>query len=613
MRGYFRFVLCQWGASVASMIFIVIRYGYSYQTLWLNTLYVTELLLAQTLLLWLIVTLVSRQRATLARAFVTATATVTTGVLVALYVANITSNELWGTAVNGTLATEAGAHARGIAALLGIPPAALYSVLLLPLVGLYMGIYKRCSAGFVAEFLPVHQKRTMHTAIRFACAVLFSSYVGFYSALVFAHGAFAEYRGEPLCSLFMPASSPVLANSAHLAGIVQLDQETRAKYSVPKNFDKRNVILIVTDALRAFNLPMYQYRDNTAPFLASLVNDGTLQVIPRAFATCPESVCGITSTLSSRSYNHIAPGLYKLNDLLYDAGYNVNFILSGSHSWEGLRELYGESVHLYVDGKSFQSSVNDDRGVLAHLAHHQAFDGTPTFFFFHLMTTHGLGRTVNFSDEFTGRRWLAWKSKDYYDLSIKEADRVIQRIFTLLERKGYLQNSVAMIVSDHGEAFGEHGTYGHIHTIYQETMAIPLLIYDPHKKKYGTDTYATQLDVAPTIIDRLGLPVPETWQGKSLLRPSTDSRLTVHQTTTHPRKFAVYNYGRGKLYKLITEKLFPSGFAADDELYELTGDPTERHNIISSATPSLLTDMLGALVDYQKVELLPYYTYRQSP
>jgi arylsulfatase A-like enzyme len=101
--------------------------------------------------------------------------------------------------------------------------------------------------------------------------------------------------------------------------------------------------------------------------------------------------------------------------------------------------------------------------------------------------------------------------------------------------------------------------------LYQEYIRIPFLIYDDSDTHYPNLEYANQIDVAPTIVDRLGLLVPSSWQGRSLLKPDIKP-FHFHQTfIREPTCYAVVYRIEGKIYKYIrctrgkTEELYRVG------------------------------------------------------
>src|SRR5260370_39604593 len=163
-----------------------------------------------------------------------------------------------------------------------------------------------------------------------------------------------------------------------------------------------------------------------------------------------------------------------------------------------------------------------------------------------------------------------------------QADGTIKDMFAALERKGYLKNSIVVIGADHGEGLGERSRYGWGlgHWLYQEFIRIPLLIYDESPAKYANLKFATQIDVAPTIVDRLGLPIPACWQGASLLNANIKV-FTTHQTClkNHPCYAELYRMD------MTTYKYIYCAVDKREELYDLTSDPNEQLNLIDTGDP----------------------------
>jgi hypothetical protein len=101
--------------------------------------------------------------------------------------------------------------------------------------------------------------------------------------------------------------------------------------------------------------------------------------------------------------------------------------------------------------------------------------------------------------------------------------------------------------------------------------------------------------VAPTIVDRLGLPVPSSWQGLSLLREEPTERYTFHQTTTPEPQVVrmVVHRTRNETYKLMSSQ-------RGEELYEIGSDPLEVKNLVSTAPQALLEDLRVRLKSYAR-------------
>jgi arylsulfatase A-like enzyme len=179
-----------------------------------------------------------------------------------------------------------------------------------------------------------------------------------------------------------------------------------------------------------------------------------------------------------------------------------------------------------------------------------------------------------------------------YDNGVLQLDSHLRVLFRRLDQKGYLENSIVVILGDHGDGLGEKGHFGHTRTLYQEEIRIPLLIYDPEKSRYRNSEFASQIDVAPTIVDRLGLPVPASWQGRSLLKASED-RVTYRQTRRGEALcFAVVERAGPSLMKYIRCGNVRGTFR--EEVYDLVNDPTEQRNLAGTIDRAVLTRLRAA-------------------
>ena len=99
-----------------------------------------------------------------------------------------------------------------------------------------------------------------------------------------------------------------------------------------------------------------------------------------------------------------------------------------------------------------------------------------------------------------------------------------------------LENCSVYIVADHGEMFVEFGHWSHANNINPWVISVPMLIYDNDLSWYKNTETATLKDVAPTLADRLGYPIPSCWQGHSLGKPLQDfsSRINVENKCDFP-------------------------------------------------------------------------------
>ena len=273
--------------------------------------------------------------------------------------------------------------------------------------------------------------------------------------------------------------------------------------------------------------------------------------------------------------------------LLHDRGYQTHALISGAHrEWYNMAKFYSDDCS-YYDGKdSKKYYFKDDRVLLEGMDAIHAYSDTPSFFYFHLQSAHETGLLLDkysvykpFKKSITTRSMNDEAAINEYDNKVLQADDMIRQIFEALDRKGYLKNSIVIITADHGQGLGEHGVSGHVDWLYDPQVSVPLIIYDDSISLYHNLTFARHIDIAPTIVDRLGLPKPESWMGMSLLQNGI-APYSYHETgknglETKLAKYMIIEHQDSVLYKYI----FTAGFK-QEELYELISDPSESNNLI---------------------------------
>jgi len=107
-----------------------------------------------------------------------------------------------------------------------------------------------------------------------------------------------------------------------------------------------------------------------------------------------------------------------------------------------------------------------------------------------------------------------------YDGEIRSADRALGRLLDHLRSARLYDRSLIIVTSDHGEEFGEHGGVGrHSHALYDELLRVPLIVKFGGSWRAGgsLDAQVRLIDVAPTILGALALPVPPAFEGSDLL------------------------------------------------------------------------------------------------
>ena len=412
------------------------------------------------------------------------------------------------------------------------------------------------------------------------------------------------WRSEQVAGFFRPEGF-AFEPTARRQAVAERDAALRAAYprDVP-GARRKHVVLVIVDSLRADRMQVYGYQRHTTPFLTQMVRSGRMQMVDAAFSSCSESFCGIVSTLASREFRDLSARTFQLHDVLEDQGYQTWFVLSGNHrAWNGLPSFYRASDDRLFDGSQTRRyTMDDDRLVLEGLERvPPASADQPAFFYVHLMSPHFLGVLFPESHVFTrpgdhvdlGPEPYKIRDKlnnpDRYDDKVLQADGIIRAIFDALRAKGYLEDAIVVITGDHGEGLGERH-WSHGWHLYDEDIRIPLLLYDEPAATYPDLSFATQVDIAPTILDRLGLPIPASWNGQSLLS-ADPTRLTYHQTYFMPHRFAVISREGPALFKFIATPQYGT-----EELYDLGADRGEVRNLVSEqpARAAVLRDKVRA-------------------
>jgi arylsulfatase A-like enzyme len=109
------------------------------------------------------------------------------------------------------------------------------------------------------------------------------------------------------------------------------------------------------------------------------------------------------------------------------------------------------------------------------------------------------------------------KGRGRYDSEVWYSDHWIGKLIERLKSEPWWPNTVLMLSADHGEAFGEHNMYKHAFEVWEVLVRVPLIIVGPDIAPRRIEQRRSHIDLPPTILDLMGVPIPEDFQGKSLL------------------------------------------------------------------------------------------------
>ena len=161
-------------------------------------------------------------------------------------------------------------------------------------------------------------------------------------------------------------------------------------------------------------------------------------------------------------------------------------------------------------------------------------------------------------------------------------DRFVGKVIDMFKELGLYENTVFVLVGDHGEGFGEHRVFQHDNTIYEEGIRIPFLIHDPQRAGELVDGPANQLAVLPTVVDLLGFGLESDAEYKPSLI-SEQSQGPVVATC----------YARGRCTTTIDGdmKLIHHFGDRRDEVFNLAIDPHETNDLVGQTDQAWLVEM----------------------
>lgn len=340
-----------------------------------------------------------------------------------------------------------------------------------------------------------------------------------------------------------------------------------------------DVILITIDTLRADALGFAGNRRVRTPYLDALAARGT--VFTNAHAHNVVTLPSHTNILTGLyPYQHgirdnagftLDPSHPTIGRMLHDAGYATAAFVSAFplDSRFGLGAGFDIYDDKYREGSNPLDFVVQERPAEETLSAARAWylsvRDRKTFLWIHLYDPHApYDPPPPFREEYRDAPYLGEVA--YVD---SQLSRFLQ---PWLENH---PNTLVVITGDHGEALGDHGEQTHGLFAYESTLKVPLIIIDPDQPPGREAAYVRHVDLVPTILHRLGVPVPSALPGRPLLGGNGDA------DTYFEALSASLNRGWAPLVGLIH-----GGRKYIDlpvpELYDLAADPGEKKNLAGS-------------------------------
>jgi len=370
---------------------------------------------------------------------------------------------------------------------------------------------------------------------------------------------------------------------------------------------RRVLIWISQDTVRADHLNSFGYERQTAPNFTRRAEEWV--TFERAMApaswTLPSMISQFTSLYPSFHGGGLAERARDLRadhpsifELLADAGFTVlgvsanEFISARFHTADGFDALW-------FDTEQQASTTNE----LA-LAALNEWAGGDLALFVHYMDPHAPYSPPepffsSFADRDYPRRAHQWvfndfdqfehsdadvrQLKDLYDGELAYTDSAIESLLGELGGRGLLDDAVIVYSADHGEEFQEHGGWGHGRSLFEEVLHVPFALRVPGIAPRRVGDLVNLIDLAPTVLEALGIEPPATYAGTSLIPlmkgAALPERLLFSETERTPDASHHLAIRSGHLkYVAVTTPSEGGGppIVQRESLYDLEKDPGER-------------------------------------
>lgn len=177
--------------------------------------------------------------------------------------------------------------------------------------------------------------------------------------------------------------------------------------------------------------------------------------------------------------------------------------------------------------------------------------------------------------------------KDWYDGEVRFSDELVNKLVSTLKREGVYDDTMIVVVGDHGEHFGEHGRATHQFSLFDELLHVPMVIKPPEvteRDRDATEKLVSLVDVYPTILRELGISVPDSVHGQDIFGPSTNDVIFAEYGSPERQISNVEGSIDGPLDREIRDELntplqcartathkYIRKLNGGDEVYEITG------------------------------------------
>jgi arylsulfatase A-like enzyme len=340
-----------------------------------------------------------------------------------------------------------------------------------------------------------------------------------------------------------------------------------------------DVLLITIDALRADHVGAYGYARATTPNIDALAARGTR--FTHAYAQAPHTSFSVASMLTGKYFPtlaRLAPGERHepLAAVLRTYGWRTAAFYPPAVFFVDSQKLKRyEETHFDFEYVKFEY-IDANKRVNQIFSYLDQVQPRRAFIWVHFFEPH---------EPYDRRDGFSFGNSDVdrYDSEIAYTDAAVGRLIAAVRKRQ--PNTVIVLAADHGEEFDEHGGRYHGSTLYDEQIHVPLIISIPGIRAHVVDGPVELLDLAPTLLNLLDIPVPVRMRGTDLgpwlgMPPAPSARLPPAFAEVEDKRMVVSG----------TDKLLCDLHWGSCAYYDLAADPREQRNL-AEARP----DRAGAL------------------
>jgi arylsulfatase A-like enzyme len=368
--------------------------------------------------------------------------------------------------------------------------------------------------------------------------------------------------------------------------------------------DPPRVVLVFIDTLRRDHLELYGYERDTMPRLVEWSQDAT--VFDTARTPAPWTLPSARALLlgSQPEYWGVRPSL---PERLGAEGWASAAFVGNVYLSANFEMADGWSHHFVENWPRANDQV--DR-LEAWLAEH---DDQPAVVMLHLMDTHvpyteprkyrklwagatpeGLSGSFLRTDVLTAAKGKDKERArqyiiDRYDGAIRYADDQIARVLDTLGPQ-----DIAVVFSDHGEEFWDHNGFEHGHTLYEELLAVPLVIRAPGLAPGRVPQTVSLIDLAPTVYELLGVAAAEGVSGMSLVPLAGGDPAVAEAFDDRLNGFGRPLYG-DEQWGVLEGELKYATKAGKEHIFDLGADPGEQDDLVRGDGAGMLDARRTAL------------------